>query len=1013
MIHLRNRTEFSFGYAVGRLNNVLMAQEAGAHAGICDRHGTWGHVRWSKECKATGHKPLFGVELALVERADKEEKQHTNYVSLLAHNDAGLREIYRLMTAATRQFYYTPRIDYGQLTRLSEDVIILSGVHPAWEHLNNRRLKGHTYIELNQLSSQDSLKWAKKLKLPLAATDDNLYVKPEDLGFYQVIMGKKGAQMRTAPAHILQDWEFYDWFGKKGVDNKLLAKALKTSEQIANSCNAKLPQGTLLKPKVAFTLEQLCRKGMKLRKLAGKPEYEQRLKRELDLIQAKRFEDYFHVVADMIRYAKQHMFVGPARGSACGSLVCYLLGITDIDPLPHDLMFERFIDINREDYPDIDIDFQDDLRDMVFDYLKEKYGPAHVGRLGTISVFKAKSALTIVSKELQIPFMDVLDLKNSIIERSTGDSRAAFCIADTFEQLQLGKEILAQYPELALASELEGHASHTGMHSAGIVITAKPVINYCAFNERNGVVMLDKFDAEALNLLKIDALGLRTLSVLQDTLDQIGWKRQQLKTYPLNDQKAFDVLNRSNFAGIFQFEGYALQSVTKQLHVSNFNDICHITALARPGPLNSGGTTEFLRRRSGETPVKYLHPLAKDITKVTYGVIVYQEQVMQIARTIGALSWEDVSQLRKAMSKTLGKEFFDQYWDKFWFGAKKKGLKEGEARTIWDNINTMGSWAFNRSHAVAYGTISYWCCVLKSQFPLEFAAANLRKAKSDDQSIKVLRELVAEGYEYKPFDPFLSQVNWTVAQGKLIGGLSAIRGVGQRKAEQIIAKRNKLNTPNAVAYTPSEVEFLNKGKTPFDKIFEAKELWGKVFKYPERYNIKSKLTVLNDIVQDSEGEFVFIAKLTEKNLRDHNEVANLAKRGGVRMEGQTQFLNGTVEDDTSSIFININRQLFERLGRPLIEDARIGDWFLWKGTMRRGFRKIYISRWIKLTGNAKFTDRSAPAQNELIPAQRQHHERNRSAAIDRASAKRRRLAGAGFPSDGNGEIAIPLGDVVG
>jgi len=343
----------------------------------------------------------------------------------------------------------------------------------------------------------------------------------------------------------------------------------------------------------------------------------------------------------------------------------------------------------------------------------------------------------------------------------------------------------------------------------------------------------------------------------------------------------------------------------------------------------------------------------------------------------------------------LGKEFFDQYWDKFWFGAKKKGLSEGEARAIWDNINTMGSWAFNRSHAVAYGMISYWCCVLKSQFPLQFAAANLRNAKSDDQSIKVLRELVAEGYQYVPYDAARSLVNWSVADGMLIGGLQGIRGCGPAKAHAIIAKRNTQDgTENGKGFTRQELEFLQNGKTPYDKIFEAKELWGKVFKYPDRYGIASKLTVLNDITQDSEGEFVFIAKLTEKNLRDHNEVANLQKRGGVLMKGQTAFLNGTVEDDTSSIFININRHLYEKLGRPLVEDAKVGDWFLWKGTMRKGFRKIYIQRWIKMTGNEKFTDRSprAATQKDLITSQHMHREPRNSSAKARAAEKRQRLS---------------------
>jgi DNA polymerase III alpha subunit len=398
--------------------------------------------------------------------------------------------------------------------------------------------------------------------------------------------------------------------------------------------------------------------------------------------------------------------------------------------------------------------------------------------------------------------------------------------------------------------------------------------------------------------------------------------------------------------------------------------------LARPGPLQSGGTTEFVLRRTGKSPITFLHPSAKEITKVTFGVIVYQEQVMQIAREIGGLKWEDVSALRRAMSKSMGKEFFNTYWKKFEAGARKNGLKTAEARLLWDNINTMGSWAFNRSHAVAYGMISYWCCVLKAHFPLEFAAANLRNQKSDDQSIKVLRELVTEGYEYKPYDPFLSEVNWTVAEGKLIGGLMSIHGVGPRKAESIIAKRATHGGLNGTPYSRSEIEFLNNGRTPWDKIFEARDLWGRIFKHPDRYNIITPLTFIKDIVENYVGEYVFIAKLASKNLRDHNELHNLEKRGGRRIEGQTKFLQATVEDDTGTIHIVINRHLFEQFGRPLVEQAKLGDWFLWKGQVKRGFKQVEISRWIRLTGNEKFSGRGNSLPDKPKTNDESHHMRN-------------------------------------
>ena len=416
------------------------------------------------------------------------------------------------------------------------------------------------------------------------------------------------------------------------------------------------------------------------------------------------------------------------------------------------------------------------------------------------------------------------------------------------------------------------------------------------------------------------------------------------KHFPLEDKKSFEGLNKEKYAGIFQFEGYALQSLTRQMKISNFEDIASITALARPGPLNSGGTTQYIKRKVGEEPVTYLHPMTEEITKVTKGVVVYQEQVMTIARDVGKLSWEDVSQLRKAMSKSYGEEFFDRYWQRFKVGAEEQGISEDESIKIWKNINTMGSWAFNRSHAIAYGMVSYWCCVLKSKFPLEFAAACLRNVKDDDQGIKLLREVVREGLGYKPYDKYKSQLNWSVQNGELIGGLIGIKGVGPKLAEDIIERR-KLKQP----LTPRQDKLLDQGETPFDDIFECERRFGHIKKDPPAHNIKTPIIDIEKLEADTPGTYVFFGKLKEKNLRDLNETVNLAKRGGRRAETHNLWLNMTFEDDTGPIISTIDRFKYPKMGKPIVEDGRIGDWYLIKGTLRKGFRKIYIEKWRKLT----------------------------------------------------------------
>ena len=937
MINLRNRTEYCFRKAFGPIASVIETC-SGDSVGIADS-GTWGHVAFSKACKAAGKKPILGVEISVVEDATDRSKQPANLMCFLAKNNDGLSEIYNLLTLSTNKdnFYYFPRLSYTDLFDITENVIIISGTHPMWGMLPLAR-KDDLYIELNPMSSRKAIEFAKAKGFKLVATSDNYYPNVADKKAYEVLVGMNRID-RTAPMHILNDWEWKDavpWGPQSALDN---------THKIAELCNAELPTAKMVSFKSEKTLGQLCKDGaIKLGIDLKNKDYSDRLKRELDMIASKSFEDYFFVIADMIDYAKKHMFVGPARGSSAGSLVCYLTGITDVDPIKHDLLFERFIDISRADLPDIDIDFQDDRREMVFEYLRNKYGAEKVAHLGTVSRYKAKSTIAEVAKGLGIPAWEVNDLKGSIIERSSGDARAAFCILDTFQDLDVGRQVLEKYPQMKVAANMENHARHSGIHAAGILVTDEPVSKYCSVSDQNGTAQIDKKDAEDLNLLKIDSLGLRTLSVLQDVLDQVGWEREQLVSHPLDDKAAFAVLNEERYAGIFQFEGYALQSVTRQMKVHEFEDVAAITALARPGPLNSGGTAEYIKRHTGAAPVEYLHPLTEAITKVTNGVVVYQEQVMMIGRDVGGLSWEDVSSLRKAMSKSLGTEFFDKYFEKFKAGAKKNGIDEDKARYIWDHINTMGSWAFNRSHAVAYGLVSYWCCVLKSRFPLEFAAACLRNVKDDEQAVRLLREVVREGLSYKSFDKFKSTENWSVQEGELIGGLIGIKGTGPKMAKDIVERRD-LGQP----LTPRQEKLLSTGETPYDDIFECERRFGHIKADPGAHKIVSPITDIIDLDTDRPGTFVFFGKLKEKNLRDMNEAVNLAKRNGRRVESNNLWLNLTLEDDTGQIICTIDRFKYSRMGKPLVEDGRLGDWYLIKGTLKIGFRKIYVDKLRKLT----------------------------------------------------------------
>ena len=936
MLQIRARTEYSFRKAYGPISKIV--ETGGDAIGIADA-GTWGHVPFSNACKKAGKKPIFGAEIAVVTDSKERTRQTANMMAFIAKNNDGLSEIYDLVTKSTSKenFYYFPRLSYSDLFDISENVIILSGTHPEWGLLPLTR-KDDLYIEINPMSSKKALEFCEQKGFKPVATSDNFYPKVGDRKAYEVLVGMNRTE-RTKPMHLLNEYELLDcvpWIPEEAIEN---------TYKIADMCNVDLPVAQMISFTPEKTLKQMCIDGAPERGIdLEDPVYKARLKRELDMIDLKQFHDYFYVIADMINYAKQHMLVGPARGSSAGSLVCYLTGITDVDPIKFDLLFERFIDVTRADLPDIDIDFQDDRREMVFDYLRQKYGAEKVAHLGTVSRYKAKSTITEVAKELGIPAWEVNDLKGAIIERSGGDARAAMCIMDTFNDLDIGKQVLAKYPQMRIAERMENHARHSGVHAAGIIVTEDPVSKYCSVSEQTGAAQIDKKDAENLNLLKIDALGLRTLSVLQDILDQVGWSREKLVNFPLDDEASFKVLNDEKYAGIFQFEGYALQSLTRQMKIANFEDICSITALARPGPLTSGGTTQFIKKRTGAEPVYHFHDMTQEATEVTYGIVVYQEQVMTIAREIGKLTWEEVSELRRAMSKSLGEEFFDRYWQRFKVGAEENGLDEKKSREIWDNINTMGSMAFNRSHAVSYAMVSYWCCVLKSRYPLEFAAACLRNVKDDDQGVKLLREVSTEGLGYKPYDKFKSELNWSVQDGELIGGLIGIKGIGPKMADDIV-KRRELKQP----LTPRQEKLLDNGETPYDDIFECERRFGHIKKDPASHNIKTPITDIHDLEADNPGEFVVFGKLVEKNLRDLNEAVNLAKRGGRRAETHNLWLNMKFEDDTGPILAGIDRWKYPKLGKPIVEEGKINDWYLLKGKINKGFRKLQVDKWRKLT----------------------------------------------------------------
>lgn len=941
----RIRTGYSFRVAVGRIDDVISRlKETGSQfAPITDTASTFGYVKWKKAALKAGMRPVFGVELAVTPSLN-EKKPAVDYWTFIAKDS--LLPIHELISLATSQFRYQPLLTREQAWS-RDDVHVVMGHRTDFTSAPS---SGHLFVGLGPSLTKGQLKRGVESGHGLIAVSDNRYPCQGQQGFYETVAGRN-ASVQSYPQWILSPEEW--WASVTGSEAEKL-EAQTNMELVLGLSTADLKPAEMVHPPRPMTLEAMCRLGaQELGCDLTRPEYAARLKRELDLIADKKFEDYFYLVSDICQWARERMIVGPARGSSCGSLVCYLLRITTVDPIPYGLIFERFIDINRSDLPDIDIDFPEHRRSEVFEYVSQKYGREKVARLGTVAMYQPKSALKEAAGAMDIPPWLLNPVMDAIIERSSGDSRALQATEDTLRDTAAGREFLAKYPEILVAAQMEGHPRHSGQHAAGIVITEQPVINYVAIDQRTGATMCDKKDAEELNLLKIDALGLTQLSIFEHALELAGLDRDHLLTIPLDDPAAFQVLNDKKYSGIFQFNGLALQSITDQIDVNSLNDIVAITALARPGPLNTGGTNHWIKVRTGRERETYPHPLFEPHLKGTLGVVAYQEQVMVIGREIGGLSWEDVTALRKAMSKSLGKEFFDQYGDKWKAGARAKGIPEDVLTKVWDDLCAYGSWAFNLSHALAYGLVSYYCCWLKAHYPLEFAAATLTFTDTPEVQIKLLRELAAEGVDYLPADIDFSTDKWTVKKGgnwnHLVGPLNNVLGIGPKMMANIMGARAR-GEP-----LPDRIQkLLKEPKTKIDSLFPVRDALKRLMPNGPKadQNIISVPKPVIDVQTNGSKYDVMVFAIVENiKPKDENEGINVAKRGGKLLNGPTNALNLRLADDTDVIFAKIGRFDYERIGREIVERGKAGKAiYAIKGEVPPDFRMISVKN-IKYIGD--------------------------------------------------------------
>jgi DNA polymerase III alpha subunit len=962
------RTGYSFKTAVGHLPEVLarIKEIELPKAPIADRLSTFGFVKWTKLCAQNEIQPVYGVELACVPELGIKRPTPDYWCFLAIDN---VKALHDLVWMATRNPDKEPALTYAQAMS-AEGVVKITGERLLLDRLPGPHIpRNDFYFGLSPATSRGLYNAAKAAGLPMVAMNCNTYTNPQDREFYRVAIGWRSSG-QSYPQHILSDPEWNAAMARF-VSDQERHTALFQRDAILEQCNATLEKATLLTPAKPMTLRAMCEAGAaELGCDLTRPVYKARLDRELDMIATKQFEDYFYIVADLVQYAKANMVVGPGRGSSSGSLVCYLLKITAIDPIPFGLLFERFIDITRNDLPDIDIDFSDERRQMVFDYAESKYGAERVARLGTVGTFKPRAALNQAGEELGIPRWRVEKVFDSLILRSSGDSRANQQLEDSLNETQAGRELLRAHPEIVIAARLEAHPNNASQHAAGLLMTEQPVRNYVAVDARTKAAMCDKKDAEVLNLLKIDALGLKQLSIFERTLELLG-KPQRcgwLESLPLNDPAAFEVLNRGHFAGIFQFTGRSLKNLVRQSSgVENFDDMVAITALARPGPMGTGGAGAWARRRAGKEAITYPHALLEPYLNETLGQMVYQEQIMKVGKEFGDLSWADVTAMRKAMSKSLGEEYFDQFGDRWKTNVIAKGLPPEIAKSFWADLCRFGLYGFNKSHAVAYAVVSYWCCYLKAHHPLEFAAATLDAEDDPATQIELLRELEVEGVEYKPVDAAHSTAKWTPVYGantrKLVGPLTNVKGIGPASVHEILKARTE-----GKPLRPALERKLNNAKTPLDSLYPVRDRIRQLIPDFNAAGIVSTPMQIAQVQSGVAGEVVVIAVVSKIAPRDENEAVNVAKRGGrIYTDGMTQSLNMFFKDDSGEIFAKINRfDWHNHKAQEIIDRGRSGTAiYVLKGPVPHDFRMIKINK-IKYIGDM---EAELPAERAEQPEQ--------------------------------------------
>ena len=861
-VHLHVHTEYSMldGAArVGDLVDEVARQEMPAIA-MTDHGNVFGAFDFYKQATKAGVKPIIGIEayVAPESRFDKKRVQWADggeddvsgggaytHMTILAENNVGLANLYKLSSLASLEgYYYKPRMDRELMSRHADGLIATTGC-PGGEIQTRLRMGNYKealraasdyrdifgannfylelmdhQIEIENRVKDDLLKLAKELKLPLLATNDLHYTRHEDAAAHAALLCVQSGSTLADPKRFKFDND--EFYLKTPAQMRELFKDIPESCDntllIAERCNVTLRENENLLP--AFEVPQgetedswLRKESVRglLEKMGDKAtdEYRTRLQYELDVMVKMGFPGYFLVVADLVGHAKKvGIRVGPGRGSAAGSLVAYSLGITGLDPIEHGLLFERFLNPERISMPDIDLDFDERRRSEMIRYATEKYGEDRVAQIITYGTIKSKQSLKDATRVLGYPYAIGEKLTKALPPSVMGKDITLSGIFDSGDTRhgEAGefRQLYDTDPDskrvVDLAKGLEGLKRQWGVHAAGVILSREPLLDVIPIHRREAdgaiITQFDMGACESTGLLKMDFLGLRNLSVLDDALLNIKANQNidvVLEDLPLSDQKTFDLLSRGDTLGVFQLDGGPMRALLRSMSPDSFADISAVIALYRPGPMGENSHNNYADRKNGRKPVEPIHPeLSEPLQEIlggTYGLIVYQEQVMAIAQKVAGFTLGRADLLRKAMGKK-NKEILDKEYIPFEAGMKENGFSVSAIKRLWEVLIPFSDYAFNRAHSAGYGVVSFWTAYLKANYPTEYMAALLTSVRDDkDKSALYLSECRRMGIKVLPPDVNESDAEYTPRGVDIRFGLAAIRNVGEGVVASVKASR--------------------------------------------------------------------------------------------------------------------------------------------------------------------------------------------------------------------------------